>query len=1143
MQNRPVIFSSNRVEILYERLKQDLYKKGDFAFARRRIVVPNASMKDWLSLRLADDPECTIAAGIEVCYLDQVLRLFYQKQECEPIYFASEIEWAFLIEARLRRVLDEESGFSDEAKALWKPALNYLKSERRLVSLSSLLARLFVKYGRFGNALLDKWESGSVAPNWQALLWRDLKRQNPHVDFLYRQLAKISEKGDGVAPLSRESRLYLFALSFIPAQAQRFLVQAASSGPIRQYLLSPCQVFWSDICSDKERIKQRNYWKKKGASESQQQLLDRFLRERNSLLGNFGRPGREMAELIEQSEAEIEECYRLPALVRYIPYYEEAVSPDMTFDSDIEPVTLLHAIQADMALLRNPNDLTKLEMPSDDRSIQLHVSYTEFREVENLYNILVHLSTKHAEDASPITPGDMIVMVPDLSKYESTIRSVFGSPSSVLQFRMMETRFLKRSSLVRGLFHLIGLASGRMEADEVLRLLDYPEFARKQGFSQSDVRQIHSWVEHSGVYWGNCPSHRDLLLANDYGESCRQADGNPSGTWEHGLKRLLMSTVIETSGFDDRGYTEVQPIEGMETSRSELLEKWLGFMRAMQKDLKPISDGIRMELKKWSSYLELILESYFAVDPVCSEEEKIQAALLKMIRGLASSPVSEKERFSFLSVHSRLTEGIDAELETFGDASLRSVRFCSPAHMRAIPAKVIVLLGMSEGSFPRHDSSMSLDELGSCSEADYAPGQADFDRYLFLEALLSARRYFVLSYVGYSFDEQSEVSASLPVRELFEYLDRGYTVESELPSRYCLYRHPFDSFDKSYFDSEALFPSYIPEHYRAAQAHYSKGKHLPHAYYGEFSPETDETAAPEVVITLRELSTFASNPLKTYFNKNNVYINNKEDSVIQSEEPFVISNLENYRLRIEGVKNPPGTVLNKADRNGLLPKGMFKTLSSESLVSEIEKMHRHFAANQVKPGEIASIHFVEDCETPELDENGDRILPPLQITLDNGCKVKIIGTLKDVCPQGLIFHRSRDAAGVFKMWPQFLILCEAIKRYDLPVLPQLLSSKDSKPVQLPMEESLDRLKAYLRYYFSGAKVPSLLIPEWIPHLLKEDPVPFSKAMRSGLEGTFSPLYNDYALWLFRDLKNLPSPELLHAKWRPISLELFDGIKI
>src|SRR5262249_43239872 len=144
------------------------------------------------------------------------------------------------------------------------------------------------------------------------------------------------------------------------------------------------------------------------------------------------------------------------------------------------------------------------------------------------------------------------------------------------------------------------------------------------------------------------------------------------------------------------------------------------------------------------------------------------------------------------------------------------------------------------------------------------------------------------------------------------------------------------------------------------------------------------------------------------------------------------------------------------------------------------------AENAVVAEEIVSMHFLEYCQQPEKDEKGVWTLPPIQLQDEAGNSVKIVGTLKDVCAKGLIFHQTREVSNVFKLWPQYLILCQAIELYQLPIVPQLISSKSSKPIVLCREETESKLKTYLSYYFLGLQIPSPLIPDWISDFLKEE---------------------------------------------------------
>ena len=113
-----------------------------------------------------------------------------------------------------------------------------------------------------------------------------------------------------------------------------------------------------------------------------------------------------------------------------------------------------------------------------------------------------------------------------------------------------------------------------------------------------------------------------------------------------------------------------------------------------------------------------------------------------------------------------------------GDASKQfmvgQVTFCSMLPMRSIPFKVIAVLGLNDGQFPRQRQALGFD-LMSLSKAELGDrSRRGDDRYLFLEAIISARNSLYLSFQGRNIKNNAEKQPSLVVKELMEYLAQGY---------------------------------------------------------------------------------------------------------------------------------------------------------------------------------------------------------------------------------------------------------------------------------------------------------------------------------------------------------------------------------
>src|SRR5262249_18445853 len=121
--------------------------------------------------------------------------------------------------------------------------------------------------------------------------------------------------------------------------------------------------------------------------------------------------------------------------------------------------------------------------------------------------------------------------------------------------------------------------------------------------------------------------------------------------------------------------------------------------------------------------------------------------------------------------------------------------FCSMVPMRAIPADVVCLLGMDEDSFPRYSERQPLNLLLRHPEADWHPSRTDFERHIFLEALLSARSHVIVTYCNRSADGQPQ-GVSLLVTELLTTLERSVRGS---PHPATVTHHPQLGTDPSYF--------------------------------------------------------------------------------------------------------------------------------------------------------------------------------------------------------------------------------------------------------------------------------------------------------------------------------------------------------
>ena len=134
------------------------------------------------------------------------------------------------------------------------------------------------------------------------------------------------------------------------------------------YQLSPCQLFWGDVCSDKESVKLL-----RRAGQGQEEL-EGYLKDRNRLLANMGKLGRASFAYFEAETCQLEE------------HYQEGGRE-----------TALHALQNDVLNLQESAILP-------DASLQLHSAPSKQREVEALLETLYELGA-HPKDVIVYAPG------------------------------------------------------------------------------------------------------------------------------------------------------------------------------------------------------------------------------------------------------------------------------------------------------------------------------------------------------------------------------------------------------------------------------------------------------------------------------------------------------------------------------------------------------------------------------------------------------------------------------------------------------------------------------------------------------------------------------------------------------------------
>ncbi len=945
-----------------------------------QFIVQSNGMAQWLKLALAADDGCGISAGLEVQLPGRYIWTAYRSvlgDDTIPVdspYDKERLIW------RLFRILPSLSGDST-----FLPLNRFLEQDedqRKRHQLSCHLADLYDQYQVYRADWLEDWADGRdqlrkgggeavelpQEQKWQAELWRRLRADVPdafrkigradlHQRFL-KQMAELEERPHALPP-----RVIVFGISSLPKQVLEALHGVSRQCQVLLFVHNPCRHFWADIIEDRELLRIEHA--RHNAKASMPDPLDRELlhQHANPLLAAWGKQGRDYIGLLYG--------YDEPE------NYEKDFAEIDLFDDFLSPGTggtLLQQVQqAILDLEPLPTDREERQLVEfDDRSISFQIAHSRQREVEVLQDQLLHCF----ETIEDLNPRDVIVMTPDIEAYAPHIEAVFGNLSPrdprFIPFTIADKPNRESVPMLKALEKLLHLPDSRMAVSDLMDLLEVPAFRERFGMDEADLPRLHQWIEGAGISWGLSPDQRTTF-------------GLPPGlgqnTWDFGLKRMLLGYAVgkgeEWNGiepYDEVGGLEaalVGPLSAvldqMETLWRSLSQpgtpgEWCLRIRNLARDcFLPTENQDRLTVNR----LEQVLDDWLEA---CNEAELEDKLTLAVVR----------EFFLGMMVESSISQRFLAGMVNFGTLM----------PMRAIPFKVVCLLGINDGDFPRSHPPLDFDLMAG--KGLYRPGdrsRREDDRYLFLEALLSAREKFYISHVGRDVRDNSERMPSVLVGQLRDYLDAGWQLDPGgqldnngqlLNNLTCI--HPLQPFGSAYFLNERPDLFTYAHEWRS-----SLGFKDPGVVEGPLEPSPFDGA-----LQLASLIRFLKNPVQYFFNQRLAIRFDDVSVVSQDQEPFALDFLAPFGLGSQlleaGLSAEPGaveiTIAREAERltrTGELPMAGFGKLAAKELKQPVLSMvnQHHELCSQwplaCDPMEISIPLDPDQSQVSTLDDWLDRL--------------------------------------------------------------------------------------------------------------------------------------------------------------------------
>ena len=855
-------------------------------------LVQSNGIAQWLKLALAEDPQdddsggCGIAAAIDVqlpgSFMWQLYRIVLGRSQipATSLLDKAPLTW------RLMRLLPELI-----EQAHFEPLQRFLTGDtdlRKRYQLAERLADLFDQYQVYRADWLEDWAAGrhqlrngrgeskplSLENIWQAELWRALlvdvgvegmaqSRAGVHQRFL--EIIRSLEQ----APPGLPSRVIVFGISSLPAQALEALAGLARFSQVLLCVHNPCRHHWADIVADKDLL--RHQYKRQARKPGAPVILDAATLHQHAhpLLAAWGKQGRDYINLLDSHDD--------PS-----SYRDAFRDARIDLFSDSEPLTLLNQLQNDILELRplaESRDLWSPVDPRTDRSIRFHVTHSAQREVEVLHDQLL---ARFSADPD-LRPRDIIVMVPEIDAYAPSIRAVFGqldrTDPRFIPFTLTDQGQRGRDPLLIAIEHLLKLPDSRFAVSEILDLLDVPALRNRFGLQERDLPTLHRWIEGAGIRWGlNAEQRAGLGLPADIEQN----------SWRFGLRRMLLGYAVG-SGESCDGIQPYDEIGGLDAALIGPLVALLDALEVAHQELSQSADPVG-----WGLRLHGLLQVFFLAT---SEHDEYLLAQLQELRDdwlQTCETVGLLEPLPLTVVREAWLAGLDQ-----GRLAQRflagAVNFCTLMPMRAIPFKVVCLLGMNDGDYPRAQPPLDFDLMGS----DYRPGdrsRREDDRYLLLEALLSAREQLYVSWVGRSIRDNSERPASVLIGQLRDHLAGGWTLAASEPANAAIagehllgaltLEHPLQPFSARYFhDGNPQLFSFA-----------SEWRLLHEPQPAKTAPAALGPYTPDEPLSLALLQDFLRHPIRHFFSQRLKVFFAAAQAPLPDEEPFVLDALQRYTL-------------------------------------------------------------------------------------------------------------------------------------------------------------------------------------------------------------------------------------------------------
>ena len=748
----------------------------------------------------------------------------------------------------------------------------YQESLLKKYQLSVKIAEVLSKYLTYRVDWLESWERNQSIDTtkigedeqWQMRLWRLLVSEVCNTPYKVQKDAISKLIKQVLKSHSVPENIYIFGVNTISPKNLNFIYELAKHTNIHILYINPCSEYWNDLKNEKVSA-----WLEQDDYEIQ------------PLLANLGQQGKEFFNALLENEGKQE-----------FAVFESVQSNFINLKDNHQ--TQLVSLQRNLLELNCEN-----HSKAKDDTITINSCHSPLREVQVLHDKLLDMIVKD----SSIKPRDILVMCPNIEDYSPYIDCVFSRFAEVskLPCSIADRTLLDSEPFAASFIDLLQLPESDFEVNKILDYLSVPAIQKKFAISDDQLETIRYWLKESCIHHSN--------------------DGT-TFSWAWGLKRLMMGfSYADNSEIVDDNILTVPVIDGNEIVELGGLYELMELLAEYAQELTRLRTA-----QEWQRYLLEMLENIFDItDNEAFIGKKVKDTIAKITQLLQS--IVAEQKLDLYTIHyclvSQLSEPIINNHFLNG-----KVTFCSMTPMRNVPFKVVAMLGLNNGKFPRQESAISFDLMANLGRVKGDRVQRNDDRYLFLESLLSARKYLYLSFVGKSVKTNIEQESSLVLKELESYLQQNYGWDNK-------------GGDTRHYSLHAFSEKCYSKDYRSYDSQWLKLiTSQPKEFYTGAINANSKIAEK---LSVQELVRIFENPLKTYA-RAALELNLEDYSYeLEDSEPFDIIGLEKHQLKqdlLNSIIDGEDLSITKKQStlSGKLPESMLTDIMCDEEYAKLESL-------------------------------------------------------------------------------------------------------------------------------------------------------------------------------------------------------------